>query len=76
MLEPSHEKQKGRPKSSQSTWTKKGREVVPLMVGNYFPTNPLMLPTCKLWDLIIMGGLKQKSIAKTIFLSIAKTKVH
>ncbi len=39
-----------------------------------FPTAPLMLLTCKLWDLIIIEDLKQASLANVIFLSMAKTK--
>ncbi len=31
---------------------------------------------CKLWDLIIIGGLKQTSHANTIFFSIIKVKAH
>jgi len=33
-----------------------------------------MLHPCKLWDLILMGGLEQASLANTIFLFIAKAK--
>jgi len=35
-----------------------------------------MSPTCKLWDLIVMGDLEQTSHVNTIFLSIAKVKAH
>jgi len=35
---------------------------------------PLMSPTCKLWDLIVVGGLEQASPVNVIFLSIAKVK--
>jgi hypothetical protein len=35
-----------------------------------------MSPTCKLGDLIIMGGLEQASSVKTIFLSITEAKAH
>jgi hypothetical protein len=34
----------------------------------------LMLPTCKLWILIVVGGLEQASPANVIFLSIVKVK--
>jgi hypothetical protein len=33
-----------------------------------------MSPTCKLWDLIVVEGLKQASHVNTIFLSIGETK--
>jgi len=35
---------------------------------------PLMSSTCKLWDLIVVGGLEQASLANTIFLSIVEAK--
>jgi hypothetical protein len=33
-------KAKERPKDAHSTWTKEGRELVPLMEGSYFNHNP------------------------------------
>jgi len=36
----------------------------------------LMSLSCKSWDLIVMGGLEQTSLANTIFLSITKVKTH
>jgi hypothetical protein len=44
------------------------------MVGNYFTHDPSMSPACNLWNLIVMGGLEQTSLANTIFLSIAEAK--
>jgi hypothetical protein len=42
-------KAKERPKNAQlKEPKKKGRELVPLVVGNYSLTAPLMSPTCKL----------------------------
>ncbi len=35
---------------------------------------PVMSPTCKSWDLMVMRGLEQTSLANTIFLFIAKVK--
>jgi len=39
-LEPSHERQNGRPKDAQPTRTKEGRKLVLLMVGRYFTHKP------------------------------------
>ncbi len=33
-----------------------------------------MLPACKLWDLIVIGGLEQTSHANVIFLFMAEAK--
>jgi hypothetical protein len=35
-----------------------------------------MLPTCKSWNLIIIGGLEQASPTNAIFISMAKGKAH
>ncbi len=40
------------------------------------PTTPLMFPTCKSWNLIIMGGLDQTSHANAIFLFMAEVKAR
>jgi hypothetical protein len=68
-------KAKKRPKDTQLAGTKKRKELVPLMVGSD-PMAPLMSSTCKLWDLMVMGGLEQISFINAIFLSIAKAKAH
>ncbi len=74
------ETKRGRPKNRQklhnSKGPKKGKELVSLMVGNYLTHGPFYVITCKLWDLIIVGGLEQASFANAIFLSIAKAKAH
>jgi hypothetical protein len=36
----------------------------------------LMSPACKLWDLIVMGGLEQTSSAKANFFFIIEVKAH
>jgi uncharacterized membrane protein len=47
------------------------------MARSYFTcTTPLMLLACKLWDLIVIGGLEQTSLVNLIFLSIAKVKAR
>jgi cytochrome c biogenesis protein CcdA len=35
-----------------------------------------MLPACKSWNLIVMGGLEQASLADIIFLSIVEAKAR
>jgi hypothetical protein len=67
---------KGRSKKGQNMNSpqelKKGRDLVPLVVGSYM--TPLMSLKCKSWDLIVMGGLEQASPVNTIFFPIAKAK--
>jgi hypothetical protein len=36
----------------------------------------LMSPTCKSYDIIIIGGLEQASLVNAIFFSITKAKTH
>jgi len=67
---------KERPKDMQFVETKEGRDLVPFVVRNYFTHNPLMLHTCKLWNLIVIGGLDQTSFANVIFHFIAEAKAH
>ncbi len=55
---------------------RKRKKLVPLMVGSYFTHGPSMSLACKLWDLIVMGGLEQTSFANTIFLSITEVETH
>jgi hypothetical protein len=49
-------KAKERPKDTQPARAKEGRELVPLVVGSYLTF--LMSHACKLWDLIVIGGLE------------------
>jgi hypothetical protein len=35
-----------------------------------------MSPACKLWNLIVIGSIKQTSHTNEIFMSIVKTKAH
>ncbi len=67
-------KAKERPTYAQPIGTKEGRKLVPLVVGSYFTHNPFNVTCMELWDLKIIGGLKQTSYAKAIFFSIAKAK--
>jgi hypothetical protein len=59
-----------RPKDAHPTWTKERRELVLVVVGNYFTHNPSNFTCIQVWDLIVIGGLEQSSFANTIFLSI------
>jgi hypothetical protein len=47
-----------------------------LKKGAISPIALLMSFTCKSWDLIIIGGLEQTSLANTIFLFITKAKAR
>ncbi len=69
------QKAKERPKDVQPPGTKERRELVALVVGRYSPIAPLMSSTCKLWSLIVIGGLEQAFPINAIFLSIAEAKV-
>ncbi len=55
---------------------KKERVLILLLVEIISPIAPLMLPTCKSWNLIIIGGLEQASPTNAIFISMAKGKAH
>jgi len=61
-------KAKERPKDTQPT--KKGRWLIPLVVGCYLTHGPSNVTSMQ----IIMGGLEEASLTNAIFLFIAKAK--
>jgi hypothetical protein len=69
-------KAKERPAHTQPAGTKEGRELVLLVVGSYLTHNPSNVTYMKIVKSKKIGGLKQTSPAKAMFLSITKVKAR
>ncbi len=69
-------KAKERPKDAQPTRTKKGRELVPLVVGSYLTHGPSNVTNMQIMKSNNNGRSKKTSPANVIFLFIVEVKAR